>query len=100
MKKLIVICLSLFLVGCNYGTTSVLPSNNFQEIDIKNTTKRGESCDVVIPLLLSAGPIGKNRSSVVEIAREHKIEKITYVDKHYKGIIPFFYEKCYTVYGY
>lgn len=100
MKKTVIAVLAgLSVSGCNIGTTGVI-SQDFQNIDIKNTTKQNTRCDVTIPFLLMSGPTSGNDSSVISIAKEKNINIVTYVDYQLKYIIPFFIQKCYTVYGY
>lgn len=100
MKKIVITVLAgLIISGCNIGTTGVI-SQDFQSIDIKNTTKQNTKCDVTIPFLLMSGPISGNNSSIISIAKEKNINTVTYVDYQLKHIIPFFIQKCYTVYGY
>ena len=106
MKKVLTSMLSLTLLcGCSLGTTVLTPDyssgrHKFENIDVKNTTKKGQSCEVVIPIMLLTGPLGKTDASVMQIAQSKNMSKITYVEKHYEGVLPFFYQKCYTVYGY
>lgn len=107
MKKLIGLGLVLVaLSGCNAGSTHLTPDyasgrHKFTEIDVKNTIKQGRECEITIPfLLIWSAPSGKTETSVMAIAKKYKIEHITYVDKHQEGFIPFFYQNCYTVYGY
>lgn len=100
MKKTIIVVLAtVSLTGCNIGTTGII-SQDFQNIDIKSITKQNTKCDITIPFLLMSGPISGNDSSVVSIAKEKNINTVTYVDYQLKYIIPFFIQKCYTVYGY
>ena len=100
MKKTVIAVLAaVSLAGCNIGTTGII-GQNFQNIDIKNTTKRNTKCDITIPFLLMSGHISGNDSSVISIAKEKNINTVTYVDYQLKYIIPFFIQKCYTVYGY
>ena len=100
MKKALLACSMLFLAGCNIGTTSLLNDGiDYQKVDIINSTKKAEGCDTYIPLLLLAGPTGKESSSVVNIAKNNGITNVTYVDVKTKYVFPVYYMKCYVVYG-
>lgn len=100
MKKTVIAVLAaVSLAGCNTGTTGII-GQNFQNIDVEKTTKKNTGCDIYIPLILTAGPTGKEESSVINIAKQKGINTITYADYSYNGIFPFYMEKCYTVYGY
>lgn len=100
MKKILIAAIAgISLAGCNTGTTHII-GQNFQDIDVEKTTKKNTGCDAYVPFLLMSGPISKEDSSVITIAKQKGIKTITYADYSYYGILPFFMERCYTVYGY
>jgi len=106
MKKIITFCFCLFLCGCNIRSTSLTPDyasglHKFDQIDVKNTTKSGKECEISIPLLLIyKAPLGKEEVSVMKIAKKYNINTITYVENNWEFVLPFFINRCYTVYGY
>ena len=105
-KTVIAVITGLTLAGCNAGTRHLMRDyesgrHKFESIDVKDTTKQNTECEIIIPLLLTAGPLGFDTdASIMSIAKEKGINTITYVDYQLKYIIPFFIQKCYTVYGY
>jgi hypothetical protein len=107
MKKTVIAVLAaISLAGCNTGTRHLMPDyesgrHKFESIDVKDTTKQNTECDIYIPLLFTIGPLSsKSDTSIMSIAKEKNISNITYVDYQWKFILPFYMEKCYTVYGY
>lgn len=107
MKKTVIAMIAgLTLAGCNAGTRHLMPDyesgrHKFESINVKDTTKQNTECDIYMPLLFTMGPLSsKSDTSIMSIAKEKNISNITYVDYQLKYIIPFFIQKCYTVYGY
>lgn len=100
MKKVLLL-VGLVLAGCNAGTTHMVRNNvEFQAIDVESTSKKSEGCDLYIPIMLMAGPLGWDDTSIMTIAKKGKIDTITWVDKNWHYILPFYAMECYTVYGY
>lgn len=105
-KTVITIIAGLILAGCNMGTRHLMPDYSsgrykFEEINVKDTAKQNTECEIIMPLLLTTGPLSFDTdASIMSIAKEKGINTITYVDYQLKYIIPFFIQKCYTVYGY
>ena len=106
MKKTVIAMIAgLTLAGCNGGTRHLMPDyesgrHKFESINVKDTTKQNTECDIYMPLLFTIGPLSSKDTSIMAIAKEKNISNITYVDYQLKYIIPFFIQKCYTVYGY
>lgn len=104
-KTVIAVIAGLTLAGCNGGTRHLMPDyesgrHKFESINVKDTTKQNTECDIYMPLLFTMGPLSSKDTSIMSIAKEKNISNITYVDYQLKYIIPFFIQKCYTVYGY
>ena len=104
-KTVIAVIIGLTLAGCNGGTRHLMPDyesgrHKFESINVKDTTKQNTECDIYMPLLFTIGPLSSSDTSIMSIAKEKNISNITYVDYQLKYIIPFFIQKCYTVYGY
>lgn len=100
-KTLLGLGIALFLSGCNVGTTTHLPHNDlYQYIDVENTTKQEEMCDIYILFGLINGPLEWEKTSVMNIAKKGDIKTITYVDEQKYWVFPFWMMKCQTVYGY
>lgn len=104
-KTVIAVITGLTLAGCNGGTRHLMPDyesgrHKFESINVKDTTKQNTECDIYMPLLFTIGPLSSKDTSIMSIAKEKNISNITYVDYQLKYIIPFFIQKCYTVYGY
>lgn len=105
-KTVIAVIIGLTLAGCNAGTRHLMPDYSsgrykFEEINVKDTAKQNTECEIIMPLLLTAGPLSfDTNASIMSMAKEKNISNITYVDYQWKFILPFYMEKCYTVYGY